>query len=336
MTPEAEIEAASSSAVLLPAAAGPHRRAFLRITGADATRWLNGMATNSIRSLAPGEGNYNFFLNAQGRIQGDGYVFREPDAADAPAGFLLATTAGQVEGLRAMLDHYIIMDDVTLEPAFTEFDSFVLAGPKAAEAVAAFGLVAPAAPGMRHGATPEGDVLLFALPFGSLPLLEFTAPEPVLLALRTALLASGIEEAGPMTLEHLRLLEGVPRFGDDIRDRDLPQETNQTQALHFNKGCYLGQEIVERIRSRGQVHRALTGFELTGELPTALPAPLEAGGKPAGELTSAAVVPTGGGHRLLALGYARRELLETHQTLTYAGGTAVPRRTPARLPSPSA
>src|SRR5262249_16165677 len=65
---------------------------------------------------------------------------------------------------------------------------------------------------------------------------------------------------GTQALEWWRVVQGIPQYGQDIRDRDLPQETGQTQALNFNKGCYIGQEIVERIRSRGQVHRKFTGF----------------------------------------------------------------------------
>ena len=68
-------------------------------------------------------------------------------------------------------------------------------------------------------------------------------------------------------LELLRIAAGIPRYGQDIRERDLPQETEQQRALHFSKGCYIGQEIVERIRSRGNVHRKFTGFEVQGALP---------------------------------------------------------------------
>jgi len=131
-----------------------------------------------------------------------------------------------------------------------------------------------------------------------------------------------VVHASAADLEALRILEARPKFGQDIRDRDLPQETAQTHALHFNKGCYLGQEIVERIRSRGQVHRAFTAFTLTGELPT-LPAPLEAQiagqTRPAGELTSAIQI----GDTLHALGYLRREFAT--QPLTYPGGAATPK-----------
>ena len=121
-----------------------------------------------------------------------------------------------------------------------------------------------------------------------------------------------VPEVSAEALEFLRLLDARPLFGQDIRDRDLPQETAQAHALHFAKGCYLGQEIVERIRSRGQVHRRFTAFRLTGELPATLPAPLEAGGKPAGELTSAALVPltegpVAGGVGIRSAGGGRRQ-----------------------------
>jgi aminomethyltransferase len=100
---------------------------------------------------------------------------------------------------------------------------------------------------------------------------------------------------------------GIPRYGQDIRERDLPQETEQQRALHFSKGCYIGQEIVERIRSRGNVHRKFTGFEVQGALP-AVGTKIEANGKDVGEITSAASLPLAGGDRLVALGYVRREI----------------------------
>ena len=109
-------------------------------------------------------------------------------------------------------------------------------------------------------------------------------------------LAAGAILVSTEAIEQFRILEGRPRFGTDIRDKDLPQETNQTHALHFSKGCYLGQEIVERIRSRGQVHRTFSGFRLTS-LPTTFPTPLTSDGKPAGEITSAATVSLPEGRR---------------------------------------
>ena len=124
-----------------------------------------------------------------------------------------------------------------------------------------------------------------------------------------------------------RIAAGVPRYGQDIRERDLPQETEQHQALDFTKGCYVGQEIVERIRSRGQVHRKFTGFRLAGD--AAPGTKLQAEGKDVGELTSVASLPQSNGTRTtLALGYVRRELTLPGKKLQ-AGDAAV---TVAELP----
>ena len=147
----------------------------------------------------------------------------------------------------------------------------------------------------------------------------------------TSKLLEALENAGAVfcdaqSLEWLRILEGTPLYGTDIRDRELPQETGQTRALHFSKGCYLGQEIVERIRSRGNVHRTFSAFRLDGELPVA-GAPLEADGKHVGELTSVAAIPlpTDNGTALqLGLGYIRREALDRGIPLHHPGGVAVP------------
>ena len=158
--------------------------------------------------------------------------------------------------------------------------------------------------------------------------------------LLVALLAeAGIAPATPEALEQLRILSGTPLYGTDIRNsdiaRDLPQETNQTRALHFSKGCYLGQEIVERIRSRGAVHRTFTGFVLTGD-PAAPGAVLSAEDKPVGELTSVTTVNSellAGSLQLsntpstqIALGYIRREALEKKAHLTYPGGHSISHR----------
>ena len=293
-------------------------RAFLRITGSDATRWLNGMVTNSIQSLISGEGNYNFLLNAQGRIQGDCTIYRDGDD------FLLETAANQIEAIQHHLDHFIIMDDVELSPEYTEKQGLLLLGPKASAILTALGLTAPDPLHLIHVETTHGSVLLLTPSAGSVVRYELWAEAAAIVSLRDSVLAAGATEVSDTALEHLRLLEATPRFGQDIRDRDLPQETAQTHALHFSKGCYLGQEIVERIRSRGQVHRTFTAFRLTpssgSEALPNLPTPLEANGKPVGELTSAALIPLPEGPTLFALGYVRREALETNQPLTYPGG----------------
>jgi folate-binding protein YgfZ len=295
-------------------------RGFLHITGPDATRWLNGMVTNNIKDLKPGEGNYNFLLNAQGRILGDCTIYREPGESEPT--YLLETSTDQIETIHQLLDKFIIMDDVELSPGMQDKTGLLVLGPGALGTLDVGCIWPPAPVSMSYSKVANesvvGDEVVLSL---SANQYELWGDDSHISWIRSL----GNLELSPEALEAYRILSGTPRYGIDIRNtdthKDLPQETAQTHALNFNKGCYVGQEIVERIHSRGNVHRIFTPFTLTGELPT-LPTPLEANGKPAGELTSAVQI----GDTIYALGYARREALDTHATLTYAGGTATPRK----------
>ena len=132
------------------------------------------------------------------------------------------------------------------------------------------------------------------------------APKDIL-ATWQALLSAGATPVGCEALEMQRIAAGIPLYGVDIRERDLPQETEQMRALNFNKGCYVGQEIVERIRSRGNVHRKFTGFVLEGSADITADAKIVLGEKEVGEVTSVALLRFPSGERKVALGYIRRE-----------------------------
>jgi folate-binding protein YgfZ len=126
----------------------------------------------------------------------------------------------------------------------------------------------------------------------------------------------------------LRVMNGTPLYGVDIRERDLPQETEQMRALNFNKGCYVGQEIVERIRSRGNVHRKFTGFVLDGRVEIVKEAKIVVGEKEVGEITSSAVLATPSGERTVALGYIRREVAVPGREVSVAENKAVVTKLP--------
>jgi folate-binding protein YgfZ len=292
---------------------------WIRVTGEDRVRWLNGMVTNSVQDLQAGKGCYNFLLSVQGRIQGDGYIFAEPDA------LLLETASEQVPGLMALLDRFIIMDDVELSDFSADRSGLSISGPKAAALLKTIGFSTVPLGELERQAVEwdSADVTIIHAYSPLVPRFElWTSPEAAE-ALSRALLSARAVTCDPQSQEWLRLLEGTPRYGTDIRDRELPQETGQTRALHFAKGCYLGQEIVERIRSRGNVHRAFTAFRLEGAIPDP-GALLEAEDKQVGELTSIAAIPLPTGTVQLGLGYVRREALERNVPLQYSGGTAVP------------
>jgi folate-binding protein YgfZ len=291
---------------------------WIAVTGEDRVRWLNGMVTNSVQALTPGEGSYSFLLSAQGRIQGDATVWATPDL------LLMQTDRSQVEPLMALLDRFIIMDDVELSDESEQWQGLLVAGPLAAEKLTGAGVPVRPSRLLKKLTVPFNGTDLQVLCAYSpvVPRFEIWSRDSATLdKLRSALADAGVTECSAEGLELLRIAEGTPRFGTDIRDRDLPQETAQTRALHFNKGCYLGQEIVERIRSRGNVHRTFTTFVLTGEVPAPGTA-LTAEGKPVGELTSIASEPIDG--ERLALGFVRREAIDRALPLIYEGGTAAP------------
>jgi folate-binding protein YgfZ len=306
---------------------------WIRVTGEDRVRWLNGMVTNSIQDLKPNEGNYNFLLSVQGRIQGDATIFAEPDT------LLMETASSRVPDLIALLDRFIIMDDVELADFTGTRSGLLVAGPSAAALLTQIGLnieyLEPLA--RRTASWNTIDVSLIHAYSPLVPKFEvWTNPESIQ-KLANTLISAGATLCEAQTLEWLRIFEGTPLYSVDIRDRELPQETAQTRALHFAKGCYLGQEIVERIRSRGNVHRTFNAFRLDGTLP-APGAVLEADGKPVGELTSVAAIPLPGPDGKvvqLGLGYVRREALDRNATLVYPGGLAVPVSSPFFAAAPS-
>jgi folate-binding protein YgfZ len=295
-------------------------RGQIAVGSADRVRWLNGMLTNNIQSLPEGAGNYSFVLNPQGRILGD------CDAYSLADQLLVMTDRSQIPALMAHFDHFIIMDDVALEDVSATRTALGLAGPLAPQLLAALGVSVPQAAALPAGALWLLQTRICGVPVqltGGFPAassrFELWCANESVRMLWDVLLAAGALPCGIRAAEALRVLEGTPRYGVDLSERYLPQETSQTRALHFTKGCYLGQEIVERIRSRGAVHRRLAQFTLSSE-PAALPLELTAAGDNAiaGRITSTALF----NGTCYGLGIVRSEAVERQPTLDYPGGTA--------------
>jgi len=285
-------------------------QAKLLISGKDRVRWANGMVTNNIRDLAPGRGVYSFILTPQGRNQGDLVVYNRGE-------YLLATTdRAQVDAIAALLKRYIIMDQVEIEDISDKLASVGIGGPQAVEMWSSIGIdVSSLDPGQVFD-TVWNDIGI-SVARNTHPQWDgyetWLAPENID-KLWDTLTSAGAQPVGSDALEMYRITCGVPRYGVDLRERDLPQETGQQHALNFSKGCYIGQEIVERIRSRGNVHRTFIGLEVEGEPPQPGTA-VRAEDKDVGEITSAARVPFPEGERTLALGYLRREVANPGTTV---------------------
>ncbi len=283
-------------------------RARLLLTGGDRVRWMNGIVTNNIRDLAVSHGVYAFLLNPQGRILGDMFVYNQGEA------LTVETDRSQVEKIIATFDHYIIMDDVEVADIGDKQTALGLTGPKSRAILNRAGIEVPNLQPLQTitakcncdcGCLQCTVVRREDAPQESYEI--WLAPKDVFATWR-ALLAAGATPAGSEALEMQRIVAGVPLYGVDIHERDLPQETEQMRALNFNKGCYVGQEIVERIRSRGNVHRKLTAFQAEGAAAFAVRGKIVSGEKEVGEITSVATLRTPSGEQTVAVGYIRREV----------------------------
>jgi folate-binding protein YgfZ len=355
LTPQ-QFDAASAETGALATGTAIHDLGWLRrveVRGADRFRWLSGMVTNTVNDLFPDSGAWNLVLNAQGRIQGDLTVWREgeelspqrrapdPEATKksdpmlgtpfaGESGLELEIEAGQIEKLIAHLNQFIIMDDVELVPLGEESacgagaeTAIGVTGPQTAEVLERLGLPFFANTMKRTRVEWNGLDLTVERGYGVLaPHFIFWLPCAGLPKLWSCIRTAGAMPVGCASLEAFRIAEGIPAYGIDIVERDLPQETAQLRALNFNKGCYLGQEIVERIRSRGGVHRHLRHLELDGPVPGAGVELKLADGSQAGHITSAAELPLERGSRAFALAMVRAEAEAKEEILHYssAGG----------------
>jgi len=289
-------------------------RGLIEVTGEDGERWLDGMLSNHVGALREGSehsGCYALLLTPKGRIVADFHVLLRGSA------FWLETRRDAVPGVMERLERYIIADDVRLADRSGDFDRLGVEGPGAGA------LLARASghdPGLARDACCELDiggsrVVVGAFGWSGESAYQIFATlgegERVAEALGSA---SGAEllQAHAGVLEVLRVEAGIPALGAELDEEVLPPEAHLDRAISTTKGCYTGQEIVARLRSRGQVNHLLVGLHFCeGEgdeegLP-AVGERLFAGERETGEVTSvcrsAAAGPIG-------LGYVRREHAE--------------------------
>lgn len=307
--PAAELEALRTGCGVF----GLAWRGRINVSGKDRVRWLHNMVTNNVRDLPVNRGNYNFVLNAQGRILGDMYIYNRGES------FALETDASQIQTLIHAMRRFIIMDKVELVEVGADSVSVGVCGPKAESALVAAGINAGNMQPLEVRDVGFDDIAatLVRGPAQKPGWFEFWLDPNKAQELWNLLVKAGAKPIGAEALEMWRVLQGIPNYGQDIRDRDLPQETEQTQALNFTKGCYIGQEIVERIRSRGQVHRKFTGFIFGDHVPSL--GKYESEGRALAEITTIARVPTAAGRRNIGLGYVRREAVAEGPKITLHG-----------------
>ncbi|HEV2688958.1 MAG TPA: glycine cleavage T C-terminal barrel domain-containing protein [Bryobacteraceae bacterium] len=271
-------------------------RGKIKMTGEDRARLLHALTTNHIQQLTPGTGCYAFFLSAQGRILSDANILCLPDH------FLLDLEPETREKIYQHLDKYIIADDVTVEDITPAIATIAIEGPTSVEVLQQTSAPVPEA---DYATSEWGSRLIARLnSTGSQGFFVF-APVEEKAALIAQFEAAGAVAADAEASRVVRLEHGKARYGDDLSERFLAQEANQPHALHFSKGCYLGQEIVERVRSRGQVHRMLMPVFLETKSPPEPGTKLQIADANVAEITSAAYSPALG--KVVALAYVRTE-----------------------------
>jgi tRNA-modifying protein YgfZ len=263
-------------------------RGRLRVTGRDRARLLHNVTSNEVKKLAAGSGCYAFLLTPQGRIQADLNLFCFADH------FLIDTEPELRETVPRLILKYKVADQVEVEDITSGTWAIAIEGPSADEALAGAGIPAPSEP---YSHLPWGECIVANISETAQPGFRIfgpaTHPPPTL---------DAIAPASEADVRQVRIEDGRPRFGEDIRETTLPQETGQMHAVSFQKGCYIGQEIVERIRAQGHVNKHLVRLAMETSA-TPLPGTkLTADGKEVGEITSAVCSPQFG---IAALAYVR-------------------------------
>jgi folate-binding protein YgfZ len=271
------------------------------LTGSDRGAFLNRLCTNRVDRLEPGRGAEALLTDAKAHVLAHVLVFAESDR------LVLASLGRFGQRIASHLDYYLIREKVDIRDHSTDVTAFVLAGPRAVATLAGLGITSGLTEHLEHTSANLGGspVDVRTLLFSVKPWYLLVCHAEAAAELRTALRQAGAKMCGHRAFEALRIEAGWPLYGIDITEANLPQElARDRQTLSFTKGCYLGQETVARLDSRGHVNKTLVGLTLPGEEPPPAGTPLTIDGEPVGQITSAARSPATGG--IVALGYVRR------------------------------
>lgn len=276
-------------------------RQFLRVTGSDRVEFLQGMVTNDVSGLPTPGHAYAALLTVKGAMVADCLVLRRADD------LLVQTEPGLGEKVLAFLNTYLISEDAELHDATAEWTAVSLLGPQAGAVLKrVLDVELPISP-QAHEAQWQGHqvyVVPAQLPGGGGA--DVWLPRPAHAEAVRALTEAGAVPVGADTWEVRRVELGVPRYGQDMVDTTIPLEANLERAIHYKKGCYIGQEVIARATFRGRMNRKLVGL-LLGEAEPAPGEDLRVEDRKVGWVTSVARSSRLG--QVVALGYVHRDLL---------------------------
>jgi folate-binding protein YgfZ len=269
-------------------------RSRLCLLGEDRIKFLHGQVTNDIDSLAENTGCYAVLVNAKGKMESDLFAYRLADE------ILIDFEPGLAEAVRARLEKFIITEEVEVADAAPHFGLLSVQGPTAADIMAALKLPAPEAELALE--KTEAEIYIINQPRLGSSGFDLFVPVELLEQMKAQLLEHA-PLCGEAAFEKARVLATIPRFGVDLTGDNLPPEGGiESRAISYAKGCYIGQEVIARIRTYGQVNKTLRGLKLDGT--TAVGDAVFHGEKKVGTLTSVVTEPNA------ALALIRREANE--------------------------
>jgi folate-binding protein YgfZ len=286
-------------------------RGVLEVAGADRVRWLDGMISADVESLTSGGGAPGLLLTRQGRVVADLHVLARADE------LWLELEAAALPAVVEQLSRFVVADDVTLRDRRGELARLALEGPRAAELLGEVAGLAPHA--WRELRLAGGPVVAAAWGFTGLPGYQLFVPAGAADAVASALAEAGATPASSDTFECLRIAAGVPWLGRELDESVLPAEARLEAAISTTKGCYTGQEVVTRMRSRGRAAHLLVGLRFESEALPARGAAIESEAGPIGEVTSSVRSPEAGA---IGLGFVRAELAVPGAIVRVAGAPA--------------
>jgi folate-binding protein YgfZ len=260
-------------------------RIVIRMSGDDRASFLHGMCSNDIKGLNPGGLVSVLFLTERAHLIAEATVWATADA------LLLEMERALWPAVRAHLERFLVADDVELEESgdAVKYDSVIqIDGPHAAAAVAAVFGEPAALPGAWRFGEAEGGALVaqvtrWGAPAFTILMARADAPEIV------ARLSTGVRELLEVSIdaaEIVRVESGAARVGVDTNDKTIALEARMEPAISFSKGCYIGQETIERATARGALKRRLMGLKLDGARVPAADARVMLAGKDVGHLSS--------------------------------------------------
>ncbi len=310
-------------------------RSRLCLVGADRARYLHGQVTNDVKKLRAGEGCYAAITTAKGKLESDLNILSLADE------LLLDFEPGLTAKTTARLEKYIVADDVQLVDAAPHYGLLTVQGTQAATVVRALGLFAelPVKPlaSVKISNATLGDIYLVNHARLGSAGFDLFIPNNSLGAVADKLIAAakqiGGRACGWTAFETARIEAGIPRYGVDMDETNLPLECGiESRAIVYNKGCYIGQEVINRVHSFGHVNKELRGLRLADDLKI-LPQrgdKLFSADKEVGYVTSSAKSPLMQGN--IALGYVRREVNQLGSELVLQTAAAPSRAQVVGLP----